>query len=153
MWCLTVRLLVASTGTRTTELLRFAATRIGNQQRSVVLGENVLQFLARRFVDVLLVERHQRLRDGLADGVDLGDMTTTAHADTDVNTGELLLAQQQQRLLQLVAQDLRLNLIQRATVHTQQALSTLAVRNGGGRFLATENLDGADFFLAYFWHV
>lgn len=39
----------------------------------------------------LLVEGHQGLGDRLADGVDLGDMTATVHADTDVHTGELLL--------------------------------------------------------------
>uniref|UniRef100_A0A182KI90 Uncharacterized protein n=2 Tax=Anopheles christyi TaxID=43041 RepID=A0A182KI90_9DIPT len=150
---LTVRLLVAGTGTWTTELLRLAATRIRNQQCSVVLRQDVLQFLARRLIDVLLVERDQRLRDSLADGVDLGNMTTTVHPDADINTGELFLAEQQQRLLQLVAQDLRFDLVEWATVHTQQSLSALAVSNGGGGFLASEDLDCVNFLLACFRHV
>jgi hypothetical protein len=35
-------------------------------------------------VDVLLVVGHQGLGDGLADGVDLGGVATTADADADV---------------------------------------------------------------------
>lgn len=38
-----------------------------------------------------LVEGYECLGDGLADGVDLGDMTTTADTHTDINTGEFLL--------------------------------------------------------------
>uniref|UniRef100_A0A182TWB2 Uncharacterized protein n=1 Tax=Anopheles melas TaxID=34690 RepID=A0A182TWB2_9DIPT len=122
-------------GTWTAELLRLAAARIRNQQRSVVLGQDVLQLLARRLIDVLLVEGDQRLGDGLPDGVDLCYVTAAAHADADVDAGELFLAEQQQRLLQLVAQDLRLDLVQRAAIDTQQSLSALAVCNGGGSFL------------------
>lgn len=39
----------------------------------------------------LLVEGDEGLGDGLADGVDLGDMTTTVDADTNVDTSELFL--------------------------------------------------------------
>lgn len=134
---LTVRLLVASTGTWTSELLRFATTRVGDQQGSVVLGQDVLELLAGRLIDVLLVERHQGLGDGLADGVDLGDMTTTGNPDADVDAGELFLAEQQQRLLQFVLEDLGFDLVQRASVHAEQAPAALAVRNGGRGFLET----------------
>ena len=142
---LTVRFLVTSAGTWTSELLRFAPTGIGNQQGTVVLGQDVLQFLAGGFIHILLVERNQRLGDGLADGVDLGDMTTTGNADPDVDTGELFLAEQQQRLLELVLQNLGFDLVQRAAVHSQQTLSALAVRNSGGGFLASEDLDSGKF--------
>lgn len=38
-----------------------------------------------------LVEGYEGLGDGLTDGVDLGNMTTTVDTHADVNTGEFLL--------------------------------------------------------------
>lgn len=38
-----------------------------------------------------LVEGNESLGNGLADGVDLGYMTTTANAHADVDAGEFLL--------------------------------------------------------------
>lgn len=49
---LTVRLLVTSTSSGSTELLGFAASRIGDEQSSVVLDEHVFDFLFTRFVNV-----------------------------------------------------------------------------------------------------
>lgn len=62
-------------------------------------------------------------------------MTTTVHTDTNVHTGELLLAQQQHGLLQFVLENLRLDVLDGATVHPQQAIAARAVSNGGGGFL------------------
>lgn len=42
---LSVRFLVSGTGTWTTELLGFAATRISNQQSAIVVDQNILNFL------------------------------------------------------------------------------------------------------------
>lgn len=42
---LTVRLLVAGSGTWTTEFLGLAPTRISNHQRTVVLDQDVFDFL------------------------------------------------------------------------------------------------------------
>lgn len=77
MESLTVRLLVLCAGTWTSEFLGLATSRIGDEKGSVVLGKNVLEFLTGGFVDVLLVESNDRARDGLADGVDLSDLTTS----------------------------------------------------------------------------
>ena len=49
---LTVRLLVACAGTRTTELLGLGSARVGNEQCPVVLQEDVLDLLFGLFVDV-----------------------------------------------------------------------------------------------------
>ena len=49
---LTVGLLEASAGTATTELLRFATTRVGHNQQLVVHGQGVTHFLLGGFVDV-----------------------------------------------------------------------------------------------------
>lgn len=49
---LSVRLLVAGTGTWTTELLGLASSRISDQQRTVVVDQNVLEFLLRGLVNI-----------------------------------------------------------------------------------------------------
>lgn len=87
---LTVRFLVTSTGTATSELLGFCAAVIGNKQCAVVLDESLLQLVLGVLVDVLLVVGDERLGDGLADGVDLRSVPTTRDTDTDINAGKLV---------------------------------------------------------------
>lgn len=53
-------------------------------------------------IDVLLVVGDNGLGDGLTDGVDLGGVTTTGDTDTDVDTGELVNADDQEGLVDLV---------------------------------------------------
>lgn len=83
----------------------------------------------------LLVEGHQSLGDSLTDGVDLGDMSSTADADTDVHTSELLLAEQQDGLLQFVLEDLGLDVLDGATVHPQESIAARAISDGCGGLL------------------
>jgi hypothetical protein len=52
-------------------------------------------------VNELLVVGDDGLGDRLADGVDLGDVTTTADADADVDTSELVEADNQKGLVDL----------------------------------------------------
>jgi hypothetical protein len=52
-------------------------------------------------VDELLVVGDEGLGDGLTDGVDLGSVTTTGDADTDVDVGELVETNDQERLVDL----------------------------------------------------
>jgi hypothetical protein len=52
-------------------------------------------------VDELLVVGDQGLGDGLTDGVDLGSVTTAGDADADVDIGELVEAEDQERLVDL----------------------------------------------------
>lgn len=52
-------------------------------------------------VDELLVVGDDRLGDGLADGVDLRDVSTTADADADVDAGELVEADDEEGLVDL----------------------------------------------------
>lgn len=83
----------------------------------------------------LLVEGHQRLGDGLTNSVDLGDMTSTADADTDVDAGELLLAEQEHGLLQFVLENLGLDVLDGATVHPQESIAARAISDGCGGLL------------------
>lgn len=68
---LTVRLLVARASGGPAELLGLAATRVGHEKVAVVRHEKVLDLTLGGLVDVLLVKRHDGLRDSLADCVDL----------------------------------------------------------------------------------
>jgi hypothetical protein len=52
-------------------------------------------------IDVLLVVGDDGLGDGLADGVDLGGVTTAVDADADVDAGELVGADDQEGLVDL----------------------------------------------------
>lgn len=93
---LSVGFLVAGTGTRTSKLLGFAATGIGYQQGPVILDDDVFDLLLGSLIHIFLVIGHQGFGDGLADGVNLGDVTTTLHSDADVHS-KSLLAQEQNR--------------------------------------------------------
>lgn len=52
-------------------------------------------------IDVLLVVGDDGLGDGLTDGVDLGGVTTTGDADTDVDTSELVGTDDEEGLVDL----------------------------------------------------
>lgn len=99
---LTVRLLVTCAGTTTSELLGLSATVVGDEESAVVLGESLLELVLGVLVDVLLVVGDDGLGDSLTDGVNLGSVTTTGDTDTDVDTGELVRADDQEGLVDLL---------------------------------------------------
>lgn len=109
---LTVGFLVASTSSWTTEFLRFAATWISYQESSVILDENVFQFLLGGLINIcqshkntlvllpdtfpgvlltFLVEGNECLGNCLADGIDLGYMTTSLNPHANINSSKLFL--------------------------------------------------------------
>ena len=98
---LTVGLLVAGTGTTTTELLGLRTTVVGNEECAVVLDKSLLQLVLGVLIDVLLVVGDDGLGDGLTDGVDLGGVTTTGDANADIDTGELVGSDDQKGLVDL----------------------------------------------------
>ena len=102
---LTVGFLVPCASTGTTELLGLRATVVGNKQGAVVLHQSLLELVLGVLVNVLLVVGDDGLGDGLADGVDLRGVTTTGDADADVDTGELVSADDQDGLVDLLLLD------------------------------------------------
>ena len=102
---LTVGFLVPCASTGTTELLGLRATVVGNKQGAVVLHQSLLELVLGVLVNVLLVVGDDGLGDGLADGVDLRGVTTTGNADADVDTGELVSADDQDGLVDLLSLD------------------------------------------------
>lgn len=138
---LTVRLLVAGAGARTAELLRLHTTSVGNQQSAVVGKESLLELVLRLLVDELLVVGNDTLGNSLTDGVDLRGVTTTSDLDADVEVGELVKANNEQGLVNLEAEDLRLDKGDRDTVDLEETLAGLNVGNGGGSLLLAEGLN------------
>lgn len=98
---LTVRFLETSTSTWTTEDLGLTASVIGDKKSAIVLSEGLLQLVLGVLIDKLLVVGDKRLGDGLSDGVDLGNTTTTGDADADVDIGEFVESNDQQRFVDL----------------------------------------------------
>lgn len=99
---LTVGLLESGAGTRTTELLGLTSSVVGDEQGTVVLDEGLLQHVLAVLVDELLVVGDEGLGDGLADSVDLGGVATAGHADADVDGGELVETDDEERLVDLM---------------------------------------------------
>ena len=77
-------------------------------------------------------------------------MATTGDSDADIQVGELLDADNKQRLVNLESENLRLNKGDGGAVDLQKTFALFNVGNSGGRLLLTERLDAGDgghFFL------
>merc|ERR1719378_100231 len=149
---LTAGLLVSGARSRTSKLLGLVPPGVGNQQRPVELHKDILDLLLGLLVNVLLVVSNQGLGQSLSDGINLASVAATLDADPDVNIGKPVLAQEQDGLLQLEAQGLGLDKLQRATIHLDQSLSTLAISHSSGRLLAPKDLDRLDWLLGIVSH-
>ena len=62
-------------------------------------------------------------------------MSTTLHANADVNVGKLVRADAEDGLVDLELQDLGLNELNGGSVEADEALASLAVSNSSGGFL------------------
>lgn len=82
-------------------------------------------------IDELLVVGDDALGDCLTDGVDLRSVSSSGHAHADVDIGELLQTNDEQGLVHLEAEDLRLHEVQRLSVDLDKTLAGLAVSDGG----------------------
>ncbi|KAM1301386.1 hypothetical protein EV1_012510 [Malus domestica] len=148
---LTVRLLEPGSGTATAELLGLAAPGVSHQESPVVPDQDVLDLLLALLVHVLLVKRHQGLGNALTDRVDLGGVASAFHSDPHVHAGEALSSEQQDRLVGLESEDLRLHELDWAAVDLDQAASALAVGHCHRRLLPPEALYGLDCWGRHGW--
>jgi hypothetical protein len=138
---LTVRLLISSSGTGTSELLGLASSRVSDDQGSVVSDEGVSDLLLGGLIDELLVVSQKTLGDGLSDGVDLRGVTTASDSDSHVNLGEILLTQEQDGLEGLDTESGGVEVIQGDTVDSDHTSTGLNQSNSDGVPLATKGLD------------
>merc|ERR1719272_1392074 len=141
----TVGLLEAGTGRTSSKLLGFTAPWVCHDQRPVVRHQDVLDLLLGCFIDEFLVVRDDALCDGLTDGVDLTGVTTTLYTDTDIKLcrGPIvaIFAKQQEGLIDLETEDVRLDQVNGASVDPNLATSCLHDGHCDRMLLAPETLD------------
>ena len=116
----------------TTELLGLHPSGVGNQECSVVADQLFLELDGAESIDVFGVVGDEGLGDGLSDGVDLGSVSTTLDADADVDGREGVLASDQDGLVDLEAEDLRLEELDGGAVDVDEATALFGVGDGGG---------------------
>merc|ERR1712038_1908166 len=130
---LTVGLLEPGAGSWTAELLGLASPGVSYQQATVVLNKGILDSLLALLVNILLIVSDEGLRQSLSDGVDLSDPTASLDTDPHVDISEPVLAQELDRLSELVREGL--------AIDTDESLPAFAVSHGSGGLLATKGLN------------
>lgn len=121
------RFLPASTSTMTTEFLRLASPRVRDQECPVVGDELLLELHRAVRVHVLRIVRDERLRDRLAESIHLRGVSSTLDAEADVDGGECLFTSNENRLVDLQPEDLRLNERYGGAIEVNEASTLLGV--------------------------
>ena len=85
--------MISSSGTWTTVLFRFASSWISDEESSVVLQKKFFNLSLFGLVDEFLVISNNTLGNGLSDGIDLSDITTSSDGDSNVQVLESLETQ------------------------------------------------------------
>ena len=124
-----------------TELLGLAAAGVGDEQRLVVLDEELLHLALERLVFVLLGVRDDTLGNGLADRHDLRAGTTTADAHSNVEVGKLVLSEEEDGLAHLHSQRDGLHNVERLSIDTNISLAGGDPGDGGRVLLSAEGLN------------
>lgn len=120
-------LLSARTGTLSAEFLGLHPAGVCNQQGPVVGDEFFLELDCTGRVVVLCVVGDDCLCDCLADCVDLGGVTTALYTDADVDGLEGVLADDEDGLVDLEAEDLWLEEVDGRAVYFDEALAFAGV--------------------------
>lgn len=89
---------------------------VGNEEGPVVADEDVLDLLCGLLVIILPIKGDQGLGNALSDGIDLGGVTTAVDANAHVNAIEAVSTEEEDGLVGLVLQDLRLHQFDWASV-------------------------------------
>jgi hypothetical protein len=126
--------------TWTAKLLGLASPGVRDEEGPVVRDERLAELERGRGVRVLGRVGDDGAGQGLADGVDLRRVATARHLDADVDALERVPALGRRRganadedgLVGLEAEHLRLDQVQRLAVDPDLALAGLAVRDGSG---------------------
>ena len=108
-----IGLLDSGSGTWSTVLLGLAPSGVCDQKGPIVLQKSLLDLPFLGLVHVLLVVGHDSLRDGLSDGVNLGNVATASNSYSDVQVLESLQPQQQDGLHDFDAEGLWLKQLNR----------------------------------------
>lgn len=136
---LTVRLLKSRTGAAPAVLLRLAPPRIGHQQIPIVRQERRLEFVLGALVDVLGVIGHDALGDGRSDGVHLRRHPSALDAYANVERGEFVLSEDQDRLVDLEAKSGGFDVFDGLAVDLDETAALFGEGAGGGGLLPVLN--------------
>ncbi len=128
-------------GTSTSDVLGLSLSKVGNEERSVILEESLLDLSLTGLVFIFLVIGNKGSAKSNSDSVDLRDVTTSSDSDSDVDIGKGLFSEQENWFEDLISQGGRLNQRQWLAVDSDGAISLGAVGNGSGVFLLTKSLD------------
>ena len=126
------RFLSAGTGTMTTELLGLHPSGVGNEKGSVIGNKLFLQLHGTEGIDVFGVVGDEGLGDGLSDGVDLGDVSSSLHPDADIEDAEGVFTGDQNGLVDLEPEDLGLEDGDGGAVDTDDTTALLGVGDCSG---------------------
>ena len=121
----------ASTSALSTELLGLHPTRISDDKGPVVLHELLLQLNGRLSVDVFRKVCDDGLSNSLADGVDLGGVSSSLDANADVDGVKVFWTGNKNGLVDFVTEDLGLEEVERGAVNVDEATALLGVSNRG----------------------
>ena len=115
----------------TTELLGLAPPGVCDQEATVVGHKLLLQLHCAVSVDVLGVVRNDGLSNSLADGVNLRGVSSTLYADTDIEGSEGVLSGNEDGLVDLETEDLRLDEVDGGAIDADEATSFPGVSDSG----------------------
>ena len=127
---LTIRLLESRTSGSTTVLLWFAPTRVAHEHVSIVVHENIAQFVFGTLVDVLGVVGDDALGNGRSNGVNLTGDTTALDADSNIKIAEFVLANDKDRFKDLQAKSFWFDIFNGLTVHLDEPAALLGKGDG-----------------------
>ncbi len=96
-------------------------------------------------IDVLLVVSNNSLWESLSDCVDLSNITSTSHSDTDVQVLETLKTEQEDGFEYLYSEGLRLEELNRWAVDSEDAFARTHWSDGNWVFLSAEALGQLQF--------
>ena len=139
----------SGSGTRTTVFLWLRSSWIGDEEGSVVLKKNFLNFSLGLLVLEFLVVGDDCLRNSLSDCIKLGSITTSSGSDSDVDLGESLLAKKDNRFIDLGSEDSRFNDINWSAIHSDDSATSFAGCNSDSVLLASESLDEFDLLVSH----
>merc|ERR1719350_2213952 len=138
--CSTVRLLETSTSRAATKFFWFATPWVCHDEGPVICHEDIFDLFLRCLINVFLIVCNDSFRNSLTQCIDLGGITSTLDAKPNINLGATILAEQQQGLIDLDAEDVWLQSVDGAAIDTNKPTSSANQRNSNCRLLPPEAL-------------
>ena len=141
--------MISCSGTWTTILFRFASSWVSDEESSVILQKKLFNLSLFSLVDEFLVISNDTLGNGLSDGVDLSNITTSSDGDSNVQVLESLQTQKKNWLHNFNSQWGWLQQFNWWSVNSQYSLSVSDWSVGNGVFLSSKTLDE---LVLWLWH-